>query len=365
MPTSRFCAFNKTRGVILSLDVAVLDAAMDPLRVLRVLMEGLSSEPSTGLWVTHFKAVPVARAVCPFDLIYLDKSHCVVHAAALTVDSAFEPFEGEPSSALVLPSSIIGSSRTESGDQLVIVAAPESVRAAQVETMPPIAVQPVSTPPVVAAPLQAEALADAALARYLSGNAHLAPSTTPAPAASPTPAIEPAHTIAPPPAPIAEPVSVPVASAPAATPLPVEVAAMATVPPPVTPESPAIEYYQEPPLTLRSRVLRWLQLEHPVPQPPHRIRDRRRAYRLNRPDLIAYFFTGGPPQAHRIENISVTGFLMQSDDLWMPGTMIRMTIQKIGTRGDRRGDSITVLTRMVRRVGNGGAFEFILAGFQE
>ncbi|HWT66808.1 MAG TPA: hypothetical protein VN151_11900, partial [Terracidiphilus sp.] len=83
---------------------------MDPLRVLRVLMEGLSSEPSTGLWITHFKAVPVARAVCPFDLIYLNKDHCVVHAAALSVDSAYEPIAGDPVSALVLPNSIIGSS---------------------------------------------------------------------------------------------------------------------------------------------------------------------------------------------------------------------------------------------------------------
>jgi hypothetical protein len=353
MATGRFCAFNKTRGVILSLDVAVLDAAMDPLRVLRVLMEGLSSEPNTGLWLTHFKAVPVARAVCPFDLIYLDKDHCVVHAASLTVDSGFEPFAGEPFSALVLPSSIIGSSQTARGDQMVIVAAPENVRAVPGETPKTESrVHLPATAGVIAAsaPVSPPALsaADDTLARYLSGTAHLAtslPKESPAPAA-------PAQAFAPLPA---APLVVP-------SPASEDFAPLADASVSAIPETPAIEYYQEALPTLRMRVLRWLRLQPPpVPQPANRVRDRRRAYRLGHPDLVAYFFTGGAPQPHRIENISVTGFLMHSEDMWMPGTVIRMTLQKIGTRGDRRGDSVTVLTRMVRRVGGGSAFEFVFS----
>ena len=355
MATTRFCAFNKTKGIILSLDVAVLDAAVDPLRVLRVLMEGLSSEPSTGLWITHFKAVPVARAVCPFDLIYLDKDHCVVQAAVLTVDSGFEPFEGDPVSALVLPGSIINSSRTERGDQMVIVAAPESIRTP--ETLPPEVQSPIR-PSVAAAdnapaylPPLAHVAADDTLAHYLSGTAHLA---APVPAETPSPA---AHSVA-------ETSHSPAAQEAAILePAPLEAA---QIPPSweVVTEAPAIEYYYEAEPTFQMRVLRWLRLQPaPVRQPPNRVRDRRRAHRLNHPELVAYFFTGGAPQPHRIENISVTGFLMHSQDMWMPDTMIRMTLQKIGTRGDRRGDSVTVLTRMVRRVGAGSsAFEFVFDG---
>lgn len=101
----------------------------------------------------------------------------------------------------------------------------------------------------------------------------------------------------------------------------------------------------------------------PPPPPPNHVRDRRRAYRLSKPDLVAYYFTGGPPHAHRIENISVTGCYMHSDDLWMPGTIIRMTLQKIGTRGEKRGETITVHSRLVRLGAKGGAFEFVLSGF--
>ncbi|MDR3741336.1 MAG: hypothetical protein P4L40_20135 [Terracidiphilus sp.] len=330
-----------------------MDAAIDPLRVLRVLMEGLSSEPSTGLWLTHFKAVPVARAVCPFDLIYLDKDHCVLQAVSLTVDSGFEPFEGEPVSALVLPSSLIKSSQTERGDQMVVVAAPENVRAVPGPSVEPVfsthlparsgvvaASTPVSPPSLSAA--------DDSLARYLSGTAHLSASMPEEVRASAIP----------PQAPVPSPSAVQVAH----TQSEVEVAPLTAASVSAVPEIQAVEYYQEAPPTLRMRVLRWLRLQPPpTPQPANRVRDRRRAYRLTHPDLVAYFFTGGAPQPHRIENISVTGFLMHSDDMWMPGTVIRMTLQKIGTRGDRHGDAVTVLTRMVRRVGGGSAFEFVFS----
>ncbi len=346
MATSRFCAFNKTRGIILSLDVAVIDAAMDPLRVLRVLMEGLDSETTTGLWLTHFRAVPVARAVSPFDLIYLDKDHAVVHAVALTVDSAFAPFDGTPASALVLPPSVISASRTEDGDQLVIVAAPEAAR------VPSTLYPPVEPLPVAAAPplpvTHASAAADASFARYLSGQAHVVPPLEP-PAPQPAPSTP---------------------TSPEASPIAPQIAADASVEQPAASEPGArsapvrpTEYYHATRPTLRTRVLRWLQRQPEAPEPPHRALDRRRAYRLNRPGLVAYFFTGGAPRPHRIENISVTGFLMQTDDLWMPGTVIRMTLQKIGTRGDRPGDTITVHSRMVRHVIGGGAFEFVLSGF--
>ncbi|HWT64738.1 MAG TPA: hypothetical protein VN151_01390, partial [Terracidiphilus sp.] len=200
----------------------------------------------------------------------------------------------------------------------------------------------------------AHTAADDTFARYLSGTVHLASS---APHAAPSPA---AHSSA----------VIELPAAPPTTPEPAE----GVEPAPlhetrsipawgVVTEAPEIEYYQEARPTLQMRVMRWLRLQPPpAPQPPNRVRDRRRAHRLNHPDLIAYFFTGGAPHPHRIENISVSGFLMHCEDMWMPDTMIRMTLQKVGTRGDRRGDSVTVLTRMVRRVGGGSAFEFVFGG---
>ncbi|MDR3736985.1 MAG: hypothetical protein P4L10_15800 [Acidobacteriaceae bacterium] len=371
MANTRFCAFNKSRGIILSLDVAVVDAAMDPLRVLRVLMEGLSSEDTTGLWITHFRAVPVARAVSPFDLIYLDSSHCVVHAIALTVDSGFEPFDGEPASALVLPPSIIASSQTSRGDQLVIVAAPETAAAPESAWEMPSAAErphtPVLTSPVPHPKLPPHEIPSfAALEHSLERPAPI-PAQPGTGASLPT-SIEPllASALAPvvprpQPAPAPPPVSA-YPAVPAEPPTPSLLETVKRVP--AVADPPMVEYYREPLPSFRTRVLRWLKLEPPAePDPPNRQRDRRRAYRLHRPDLVAYFFTGGAPRPHRIHDISVTGFFMQSEDLWAPGTVIRMTLQRMGTRGDQPGDAITVHSRMVRRGVGGGAFEFVLSGF--
>lgn len=347
MANTRFCAFNKTRGIILSLDVAVLDAAMDPLRVLRVLMEGLSSESTTGLWLTHFRSVPVARAVTPFDLVYLDENHCVVHAVSLTVDSGYEPFDGETASALVLPVATIDFSKTERGDQMVVVAAPETARNDEPAVEPMTAPTPIRAAAMTANAETAAEEPDSMLARYMSGRAHEAPEA--APRLSMPTTIEPERPAAR--RELAEPVTEPAsaqileATAPAST-------------------TTTIEYYRESLPTLRTRVRRWLRIERPAaPEPAHRRLDRRRAFRLSKPGLVAYFFTGGAPRPHRIENISVTGFLMQTTDVWIPGTVIRMTLQKMGTRGDQPGDAITVHSRLVRSVPGGGAFEFVLSGF--
>jgi hypothetical protein len=81
------------------------------------------------------------------------------------------------------------------------------------------------------------------------------------------------------------------------------------------------------------------------------------------PDLVAYFFTGGAPRPHKIENISITGFYMHMDSTWMPGTIIRMTLQKAGTLGENPGEAVTVHSKVVRTDPRGGGFEFVLSGF--
>jgi len=113
------------------------------------------------------------------------------------------------------------------------------------------------------------------------------------------------------------------------------------------------------------RLLRWalpgLNLFEPPPKPS----DRRRAGRLPTPGLVAYFFTGGAPKPHKIENISITGFYLTTNERWIPGTIIRMTLQRIGSTGFDPLDSITVHSRVIRWGQNGGGFEFVLSGFLE
>jgi hypothetical protein len=112
-------AYHAKSQKLLSSGLVIVDAALEPLKVLKVLMEGLSPDRKAGLWLTNFKGVPVARTLSPFDLIYLDKDYSVVHCVEISTEGEYEPFRGEPASALVLPPQTISSSRTRRGDRLI------------------------------------------------------------------------------------------------------------------------------------------------------------------------------------------------------------------------------------------------------
>jgi hypothetical protein len=112
------------------------------------------------------------------------------------------------------------------------------------------------------------------------------------------------------------------------------------------------------------QLLRWLFPELVIRE-PERPRDRRRADRQSLPGLIAYYFTGGSPEPHKISNISVTGFYLHTDERWMPGTVVRMTLQRVGSKGDDPSDTITVNSKIIRWGTDGEGFEFILTDLDE
>lgn len=470
MDSKRFSVFNKSRQAYLSDEIQIVDAVLEPLKVLKVLIEGLETDISGGLWLTHFKGVPVARTLSPFDLIYLDKDYRVVHCAELTTDSDFAPFKGSPESALVLPPQTIASSDTRNGDLLIIrftqQTAPEPSRPAIPAPAPQIASAARSlrdlssssrfsnvsfpAPPVQAPNLPLDTYIgshQAAASRGTSPTAQKSNSaqansalpspirTSPVPVAQPSEqreseaeasstllpshdtqprVVRPAKRKAPIPIhPITEKPAVPRYSppeadeepslpmvpslpGPAAQPAPFEAQAatpITAVPKPqpaispltLSPEPsifkvkpkrapgappPFTDYrnvllphgHQEESPSRTIRLLRWLfpdlNIERPRP-----LLDRRQAMRLASPELIAYFFTGGAPQPQRLENISVTGFYMQTEERWFPGTIIRMTLQRLGTCGDDPGDTLTVHSRVVRWDLDGGGFEFVFSGF--
>ncbi len=100
MEPRKFAVHNQTRESTLSSSVTSVNAALEPLKVLKVLIEGLPANSRTGLWLTNFKGVPVARTLSPFDLVYLDKENRVVQGIELTKDGEFAPPRGHAASAL-------------------------------------------------------------------------------------------------------------------------------------------------------------------------------------------------------------------------------------------------------------------------
>jgi hypothetical protein len=644
-------AYNEKNQKLVSSDLLIVDAAAEPLRVLKVLVEGLPPG-GTGLWLNNFKGIPVARTLSPFDLIYLDQTYQVVHCVEISTEGEYEPFRGEPASALVVPPKSIASSKLRPGDRLQFRAidpsaeppaprskssrrqkqstapssqpvgahfynsafpvpptdggggtlpgflagqnqnAPGAATAtassehapgpisgrlgktanslldttpafrpstgessqpgfsmgalATAPSAPPVevaysvkaptrlistehlvetkSVGPVSSgrlmrsvnlapailpleepePPApaiepaqqevtpaaaVASGAQAPALANSALAVPAIPDTHREPThgivipiTTapdfaippsapaveaPAPAHLPTVATEPAAPAAPSrtepqfatlrsnaapgdlskslparsaPSPIASAtaaamptlvpppppriVEAPISLAPAplqttAQPAPEPTAADAvlaikaepspyprtqiklaeqqqslavsqkkkkpswdvrllyTLFPEFDPSRPPeiripragekkedlIEDEEE--LSTKLKLLCWLYPDLHLDKHKQRRSEERRAVRLPMPGLVAYFFTGGSPRPHPIKDISLTGFYMITNERWLPGTIIRITLQMINARPDGGRDSVTVHSRVVRWGPDGGGFEFVLPGFLE
>jgi PilZ domain len=87
--------------------------------------------------------------------------------------------------------------------------------------------------------------------------------------------------------------------------------------------------------------------------------DRRASKRHPLPGLVAYYWTGGAPEAFHIGDISGHGLYLLTDERWYPGTMILMTLQRTNTDGDDPDDFISVLTRVVRWGTDGLGLSFV------
>jgi hypothetical protein len=549
--TRIFSAHNEASKRTLSAGLVVVDAAREPLKVLKVLMEGLPKSAPEGLWFINFKGVPVARSQSPFDLVYLDEHARVVQAIEISPTSIFESFSGSPASAFILPPKSVSRSKTFTGDRIAVkvvgnlpapapprvpakstvartptreIPAPASrsftaplsgaqphasgslLRSASAVIAPPAAVAqaaagaseaPGTVAPTVPQPepqaavpqlqpAQLEAVPPAAQAPALQAASAEPPESVQAapptaapehePEPIPTPDTQPAASfstaaVAAEPgsagpvteveAPAESPAQPPVEAAPAViAPLPAESREpyVVLVDPPLdeeienapsvteeslvefAPEEPVVApdvelpfafveparasasplaelLVQQPsaalakplppilrntwdvrllysffpklrpsyrpefhaprvgvfslakpheeinPHSLKMRMLCWLYPDLQLDTVHLRQREARRAPRVANPGLVGYFFTGGLSKPNEIRSLSVTGFFMKTEERWLPGTVIRITLQMLSGTADEPGETVTVHSRVVNWNDEGGGFEFVLPGF--
>ena len=97
-----------------------------------------------------------------------------------------------------------------------------------------------------------------------------------------------------------------------------------------------------------SRFLRWISADS---QP---------AKRYPLPGLVAYYWTSGTPKACSVENISSTGMYVFTDERWLPGSVIPMTLERVSADGQEPEDWIAVLIKSSawRPDGRGLSFVF-------
>ena len=95
----------------------------------------------------------------------------------------------------------------------------------------------------------------------------------------------------------------------------------------------------------------WQRLLSPEPPQP------RKAPRETLPGLTAYFWTGGAPLAHDIQDVSPTGLYVVTEERWYPGTVVRMTLTDCSEPTAER--SITVNATSVRWGNHGVGLKFV------
>jgi hypothetical protein len=144
------CAYNVTRGCRINSTITVADSSREPLKVLKVLVEGLARDSKSSLWLTPLQYAPQLTRIFPLDLAYLDADMKVVEAIALRPETPAPRFRAGISSALILPFKSLEKSGTVAGDLIVVCA--EEELANQLAEIPPLAVgeplKPVANAPV-------------------------------------------------------------------------------------------------------------------------------------------------------------------------------------------------------------------------
>ncbi len=119
------------------------------------------------------------------------------------------------------------------------------------------------------------------------------------------------------------------------------------------PEGASSDVVDEKP-SLKVRFLRWL-----FPEPASI--DRRRGERLPVPGLVAYYWTGGAPRAYQLGNVSGSGLYLLTEERWLPGTRIVMTLQKENHEPNSVNFS-RVESKVIRWGEDGVGCEFVESG---
>jgi hypothetical protein len=88
--------------------------------------------------------------------------------------------------------------------------------------------------------------------------------------------------------------------------------------------------------------------------------DRRRGTRQRFPKLVAYYWTGGTPKAFSIGDIGPSGFYVITEDRWLVGTRIMMTLQRTDLDNENAENSVTVASTVIHSGTDGVGFAFVL-----
>lgn len=120
MHSSEFRIYHQTRESLLSHRISLIDAQVEPLKVLKIFVEGLAGGEPTGIWLNPLKAIPSVPRFCPYDLAFLDKEGRVLRGQELSPADMFPRPDRDVASALILPLRTLASSQIQAGDLVAL-----------------------------------------------------------------------------------------------------------------------------------------------------------------------------------------------------------------------------------------------------
>jgi hypothetical protein len=313
MESRKLCAYNQTRECFLGLEV---DGADLSLAKLKDRIASLALKSGEGLWLSPFRGLPEWGIRVPLDLLYLDQDCRVIDVVESYPVFRANASTAQPTSVLALPTHSIYSSQTQSGDQLVLCVAEEMQQR---------------------------------LERFTGVGAAVHSAQSAAPAAGPVPIASVPMRAA------AIPIAAPKHSAAS-----VVQSAVLLREKPLWSGGPGLLELEnraepEPSTTRQTHLMGLIQPEMTDVRPPRGWLERwwspdpRKAPREAAPGLAAYYWTGGPPAAHEVKDISSSGLYVVTEERWYPGTLVLMTLQI-----SEAGEEVTERTICVHSRGKDG-----------
>lgn len=327
MESRKLCAYNQTRECFLGLEVEGADLS---LAKLKDRIASLALKSGEGLWLEPFRGLPEWGIRVPLDLLYLDQE-CrvidVVESYPVFRASAAAP---QPASVLALPTHSIYSSQTQPGDQLVLCVADEMQQR---------------------------------LERFTGANGTAGPALSPV--AATLPALAPSTRT------VRGTVLAPAPDAPKPNAAGVIQSAVLLREKPLWSGGPGLlelenRSEEEPAKTRQTHLMGLIQPEMQNARAPRGWLERwwspdpRKAPREDAPGIAAYYWTGGPPEAHPIRDISSTGLYVVTEERWYPGTLVLMTLQITEAGEEVSERTICVHSRAVRWGKDGVGLQFVL-----
>lgn len=120
MQDKLYSVFSPSSSNILAAGVLVVDATQEPLVALKVIIDGLSAHSSGGVWLGPFQQIPRVQGFAAHDLVILDATMRVLHAASLNAEDEFPIPERLGASLLILPHGSLVATPVEMNESLVI-----------------------------------------------------------------------------------------------------------------------------------------------------------------------------------------------------------------------------------------------------